>query len=588
MKQGQISFLTLWCVIVFSMAVHFLYYPKWSKPSTEATISWDVSGYYMYLPATFIYKDLKKCRFLEDIITDYSPTPDFQQAFIHKESGNYVMKHSLGQALQMSPFFALGHAWASSSSKYPSDGFSFPYQFMISMGSLLFLIIGLVYTRKILLEYFDDKTSAITLLALVLGTNYLNYSAIDGAVIYNNLFALYAVLIWLTIGFYKRPTFKKSALIGLVLGVMALTRSADILALVIPLFFGVNVFSEKGWQDRSTFVKKHIGKFLLLMAISASICFLQLVYWWYVTGSWAVVSSESQGYNWFSPQLLDGIFGFRSGWLIYTPMMIFALIGFYFLYKKDRALFSTSFLFTSAFIYIAFAWDIWWFGGSLGQRTLIAAYPVLVFPLAAYISWCRSRTGWLRWVPASLAVLFVYLNLWFTHQAHRGGLLHLGQMTQAYYWKTVGRFTSNTDYLKLLDNKDYYDGARRDVNYLHKEEGRYEKLTVDDQFSQKIFLPLSNDVDWVRASVDVKTFDKEWDAWKMGQLVVRFYLGKNIAKERIVRLQRHMIANDEKQIHIDVKLPRRAVSAVEVFVWQGGSEKPIEVKNFTIETYNEG
>ena len=35
------------------------YYPKWSKPGSEAAISWDVSGYYHYLPAIFIYKDLK-------------------------------------------------------------------------------------------------------------------------------------------------------------------------------------------------------------------------------------------------------------------------------------------------------------------------------------------------------------------------------------------------------------------------------------------------------------------------------------------------------------------------------------------------
>ena len=29
------------------------------------------------------------------------------------------------------------------------------------------------------------------------------------------------------------------------------------------------------------------------------------------------------------------------------------------------------------FIYIAFAWDIWWYGGSLGQRSMVQAYAVL-------------------------------------------------------------------------------------------------------------------------------------------------------------------------------------------------------------------
>ena len=80
--------------VLILLLTHFVYYPKWKKTLTEATLSWDVSGYYMYLPAAFIYKDLKKCAFKEDIMTTYTPTPNFQQAFIHEQSGNYVMKYS--------------------------------------------------------------------------------------------------------------------------------------------------------------------------------------------------------------------------------------------------------------------------------------------------------------------------------------------------------------------------------------------------------------------------------------------------------------------------------------------------------------
>ena len=42
-------------LIVFSLT----YYPRYKQGGGEATISWDVSGYYWYLPALFIYKDLK-------------------------------------------------------------------------------------------------------------------------------------------------------------------------------------------------------------------------------------------------------------------------------------------------------------------------------------------------------------------------------------------------------------------------------------------------------------------------------------------------------------------------------------------------
>jgi len=126
---------------LFILGVHFFYYPKWEQPKTEATLSWDVSGYYLYLPAAFIYSDLKQCEFAPDILDKYTPTFDFQQAFKHKASGNYVMKYSLGQAVLMSPAFFAAHVWASNSLSYEADGFSHPYQFMISMWSLLVSII---------------------------------------------------------------------------------------------------------------------------------------------------------------------------------------------------------------------------------------------------------------------------------------------------------------------------------------------------------------------------------------------------------------------------------------------------------------
>ena len=55
MKSSRIiNFIAiLWFFLGFS------YYPKWEKPWSEATISWDVSGYYHYLLAIFIYKDIR-------------------------------------------------------------------------------------------------------------------------------------------------------------------------------------------------------------------------------------------------------------------------------------------------------------------------------------------------------------------------------------------------------------------------------------------------------------------------------------------------------------------------------------------------
>src|SRR5690606_9752594 len=191
----------------------FAVYPKWEKTRKEATISWDVSGYYFYLPALFIYKDIKQLSFKDSILEKYHPTPNFMQGFYDEVSGNYIMKYASGQALLMSPFFGLAHFWAAQSSQYPADGFSFPYQICLGIGFFLYGLVGLFFLRKILLQYFKDSTVAVALLILVFGTNYLNYAAIDQCMTHSPLFTIYTLIIYFSIHFYKKE--KKSTAIFL-------------------------------------------------------------------------------------------------------------------------------------------------------------------------------------------------------------------------------------------------------------------------------------------------------------------------------------------------------------------------------------
>ncbi len=191
----------LCCLLL--IATNFGYYSKWKQAQTEATLSWDVSGYYLYLPAAFIYKDLKQLAFFPEIQKKYNPGPEMGQAFKHP-LGNYVLKYPMGQALQMLPWFTIAHILAKPLG-YDADGFSRPYQAAISWGSLLIAFLGLWYLRRILLLFFSDIAVAAALICIGFGSNYLEYTAITGAMTHNWLFTLYAVLIFTTIRFYERP-----------------------------------------------------------------------------------------------------------------------------------------------------------------------------------------------------------------------------------------------------------------------------------------------------------------------------------------------------------------------------------------------
>lgn len=600
--KKQYSLYTWLLAVLFLFAVNLFYYPKWKYANTEATISWDVSGYYMYLPAIFIYQDLHQVAFRHEIQEKYQPAGSAYQAFEHW-SGNHIMKYSAGMAVQYLPFFLVAHAVAEPLG-YPADGFSRPYQLAISLGSLLVAALGLWFMRKNLLRYFDDRVVAGALLLLVFATNYLDYSAVNGAMSHNYLFTLYALLIWQTIKFHERPGYGRALAIGLLIGLAALTRPTEIISAIIPVLWGVD--SMTSVKRRLDFFRQNWRKLLLAVLACGAVGSLQLIYWKTIAGEWLVYSYEDQGFSWLKPHLKNFLFSYRAGWLIYTPVMLFSLLGFYALYRRVRSVFFPTLIFSLLFLYIASAWDIWWYGGSLGQRSMVQAYAVLAFPLTAFLGWTGKRR-WTAIAFGALALFFTAHNLWWTHQAHKGGLFASEQMTRPYYWAVLfkNRETISPEVYKLLDTDEIFEGERKNVETIYQnnfesdttayncplppiEGKRSFCLDRERQFSPEYEAELApGDADWVRAAATFRCQWKEWNYWQMTQMIIRFKKEDRVVKERAMRVYRYLTDGETERLHLDVRPPAEDFNRVAVFFWNADGGKPIAVDEVVLEVFGE-
>jgi len=107
------------------------------------------------------------------------------------------------------------------------------------MGCLLITIAGIWFLRKILLTYFSEGVTALTMVMIVLGTNYFELTAYDGALVHNALFTIYTLIIWFTIRWHEKPAWRTSVLLGLLIGLAVIIRPTEIIAILIPLLWGV-------------------------------------------------------------------------------------------------------------------------------------------------------------------------------------------------------------------------------------------------------------------------------------------------------------------------------------------------------------
>jgi hypothetical protein len=442
-------------------------------------LSWDVFGYYLYLPMTFIYHDLgmKNVDIVFSLIAKYHSSGTFYQAY--QVNGNlWLDKYSMGMAIMYLPSFMIGHfaAWIGG---YPLDGFSKPYQLSVFFGSLVYTLIGIYFLRKVLIKFFSEKVTFTVMLLIIAGTNYYHNAVFSNTMSHIYIFTLYCMMIYFVIRWHE--TFKLKYIIGVAItaGFAILSRPSEFVCLAIPVLWGV--YDKKSLKDKFVLLLKYWKHILVFAVIIFLIGLPQLLYWKWITGKYLYMSynNPGEGFEFTRPFIKEVLFSFRKGWYIYTPMMLLATIGFYNVWKMKKEIFFALIVFFVLNIYIVSSWSCWWYADSFGQRALVQSIAIMAIPLGFYIQSVANGKLFRRFIIIAVCSFFIFLNFFQTWQINHG-VLATSRMTRAYYFKTFLKTTVNPEYQKLLLISRSYDGTETMPDVSEFDHTNIEKFTYDD------------------------------------------------------------------------------------------------------------
>lgn len=412
-------------------------------------INHDVISYYAYLPAAIIFHDFS-FQFIKDL------PPDFEGRIWYSTApnGKPVLRMTMGLAILWLPFFLFAHGLAPFLGE-SALGYSSPYSLSIFIAAIFYLLIGLIFLRKILLKYFTDWITAITLAVIVLATNLMYYVISEPGMSHIYSFSLITVFFYSTLKWIGKPTLILSIVLGMMAGLIVLIRPVNGLVLVLPALIGVNSFS--GFKNRVV----QNWKFIVVAAFSAFLMALpQIIYWKIQTGHFLFNSyMESGRFYFLHPEIPNGLFGFRKGWLIYTPVMIFAIAGFFVIKRYAKGLGNAILVFLVLFIYFIFSWWCWWYAGSFGSRPMVETYGILALPLAASLTFLFQKKVWIKVFSGVLLMALVSLNQ-FQMGQYRTSLLHWDGMTKEAYKAIFLRRNPPPGYDKLIQTPDYEKALR--------------------------------------------------------------------------------------------------------------------------------
>lgn len=411
--------------------------------------------YYVYLRSAVLDSDL-------DFTNDYTiyqafntEDPIKKKEMLERKTpiGMAANLFSVGPAVLWSPIFLLTHLAASALGQ-ASDGFSFWYEAPILFLSITYGFVGILLLYRVAAGMFSRFAAFVSILGIWLATNVVYYMGVSPSA--SHVLSLFTSALFIYLWWRGRNgrTRANWFVWGLSAGLMALVRWQDILIAVLALF----EWAAEIWRTTKDERRTHAQIFQVfgsgaLFALGLVFAFIpQMVAWQILYGSPLTAPQGGGFFQFLRPEMLNVWFSTKRGLFSWSPILIFAVIGFIPLYQKNRLLGAAAIVIFLLETYVNSIVNDWWGGEAFGARRFISLMPFFALGLAAFVDSIRTRVSQTL-ILLALGALIVWnnlfllqYNLWLHGIGHISAIPTLQEMT-------LDKFTAPFKALEKLRNR---------------------------------------------------------------------------------------------------------------------------------------
>lgn len=475
LKTDYLTSTWRWSLVLILIVVVLLALDR--RPMSRTYITSDGHAYYGHLPALFIYQD-KHFGFLDNLIGSGIPHTYNIDDFRRQVDGGVVNIAYAGVALLWIPAFLIAHVIAVIGPA-EANGYATPYQLSILLSAIIYLMIGLWAFGR-LLENLKIKPLIISgcLIIMVFTTSILYYTVDEPAFTHIYTMSLFGVFMLYMQRFLQTYRTKHLWIWMMTLAILGLIRPTNaVMVLAIPMLAGSSkaLLSFIKWIFTNPLkILPPAVVFVMILAIQPLIYFIQ-------TGSFFVWSYQGVSFNFATPQFLNVLFSYEKGLFIYTPILIFSLIGFGVLLRTGKYFLFWLFLSIAVSTYVIASWWNWWYGMSFGHRAFIDYYPLFFIAIAIGLNHMKNKLFLhffifislvcIGWNQMQLKQYRSYIFYWkMDKDMFWRVFLHTSRPYKGLFWEdekfenTLSRFNDAFPVQKAIFRSDYESAEeRRDI-----------------------------------------------------------------------------------------------------------------------------
>ena len=394
-----------------------------SLPLVNPYVHGDGVGYYAYAQSLVIDHDL---RFEDDW---RAANPGFLQGRVdaggrllpeeYTSTGHLRNHFSVGPAILWAPFLELAHAAVlvadSLGAQIPADGYSRPYLAAMAASTVLYGFLGLLLAFDLARRYAGHGWAFLATLGIWFASSLPVYMYFNPAWSHAHSAFSVALFLWYWQRTRNQRTLRQWVALGLAAGLMMNVYYPNAILLLVP---GIEALADyrralRPAADRPAYWGGLIRSQACFLGVVLVALLPTLMTRWVVYGGpFESGYPPMGGWNWTSPVLLSVLFSANHGLLSWTPVLIPALLGLFWAWRKDSLLGGGLLLSVLAYGYFIASYPDWDGMSSFGNRFFVSLTPVFVIGLAAALE--RFARWWNR--PGSDVVLaggaLALLSLW--------------------------------------------------------------------------------------------------------------------------------------------------------------------------------
>jgi len=291
---------------------------------------------------------------------------------------------SVGPALLWLPFYAAGDAAARVAGD-TERGYSAWHVRAVCLGSLLFVVAGLLLLDDVVRPLYPAAATPSALL-LLYATMLWWYATVEPVMSHPGSFLLAALALRLWWPQRRALGLRRSALLGLVIGLLASVRWQGGVLLLLPA--GSQLLALR----RAPLATIRTGVLTLLAFALGALP--QMLAWKAIFGHY-LLPDPPHGSDFLRldhPWLLETFFSSRHGLLYWTPVLWGGFLGLVLLLRRDPATALMLLAPLAVISYVNACSGDWWAGGSFSNRRFDQALPLLAIGLAHVVSGLQHLT----------------------------------------------------------------------------------------------------------------------------------------------------------------------------------------------------